>query len=171
MENPTGVMLHYLSQLQQMLEKIASWCGEDNNFLQLRLHESMLPFGSQVSIAAGFALRGCCPMAGREVPSFAASEQTFDALLAQLDKTIHYLSAIPSADFVRPASEILSEHAGFAEVSLPRQPFFESYIVPNFFFHLAMVYAIARSQGVPLSKQDYDGYHQYPVGFSFETKL
>jgi hypothetical protein len=30
-----------------------------------------------------------------------------------------------------------------------------------------MAYAIARAAGVPLSKGDFDGYHQYPDGFSF----
>ncbi|WP_232461250.1 DUF1993 family protein [Cellvibrio sp. PSBB006] len=36
-----------------------------------------------------------------------------------------------------------------------------------FFFHLSMSYAIARQAGIPLSKADFDGYHSYPVGFSF----
>ncbi len=81
--------------------------------------------------------------------------------------TISYLNSIPSGKFLRPSTEILREQAGFTEVALPREKFLQQYIFPNFYFHYAMVYAIARSRGVPLSKQDYDGYHQYPEGFSF----
>jgi hypothetical protein len=39
--------------------------------------------------------------------------------------------------------------------------------VPNFFFHYAMVYAIARQAGVPVGKADFDGYHDYPPQFAF----
>jgi len=41
------------------------------------------------------------------------------------------------------------------------------YAVPNFFFHLTMVYAIARQAGVPIGKADFDGFHAYPPGFRF----
>jgi hypothetical protein len=41
------------------------------------------------------------------------------------------------------------------------------YAVPNFLFHYAMVYAIARQAGVPVGKSDFDGYHRYPPGFTF----
>jgi hypothetical protein len=43
------------------------------------------------------------------------------------------------------------------------------YAVPNFFFHYAMVYAIARQGGVPVGKSDFDGYHHYPSDFTFAS--
>ncbi|MCP2011090.1 DUF1993 domain-containing protein [Duganella violaceipulchra] len=35
-------------------------------------------------------------------------------------------------------------------------------------FHFSMVYTIARSHGAAIGKQDFDGYHLYAPGFSFE---
>jgi hypothetical protein len=37
----------------------------------------------------------------------------------------------------------------------------QQYALPNFFFHLSMVYALLRQQGLPLSKADFDGWHVY----------
>ena len=44
------------------------------------------------------------------------------------------------------------------------------YALPNFFFHYSMVYAIARQAGVEIGKSDFDGYHDYPVGFTFMSE-
>jgi len=41
------------------------------------------------------------------------------------------------------------------------QGFLQQYALPNFFFHLSLVYALLRQQGLPLSKGDFDGWHVY----------
>ena len=56
------------------------------------------------------------------------------------------------------------------ELDLPAAEYFHMYAVPNFFFHYSMVYAIARQGGVPVGKSDFDGYHRYPSGFTFEER-
>jgi hypothetical protein len=63
---------------------------------------------------------------------------------------------------------MIDDKAGFAELVLPANEFLYQYAMPNFFFHLSMVYAIAKQSGLCLSKADFDGYHIYPAGFSFE---
>ncbi|MCG7587734.1 DUF1993 family protein [Photobacterium sp. OFAV2-7] len=50
---------------------------------------------------------------------------------------------------------------------MSQSEFIHQYILPNFYFHISMVYAIAKSKGVVLSKADFDGIHSYPSGFSF----
>ena len=61
----------------------------------------------------------------------------------------------------------VSDTAGFAKLQFGQPEFLHQYILPNFFFHISMLYAIAKLNGVVLSKADYDGYHAYPAGFSF----
>jgi hypothetical protein len=63
--------------------------------------------------------------------------------------------------------KLIVDKAGFNDISLPQSQFILSYIIPNFMFHMSMVYAIARKNGVDLSKGDFDGLHRYPTGFSF----
>lgn len=167
MRNPTEIFIYYLERLQVLLDKIERFCESNTNILDARLHDDMLPLVNQITTTANFALRGCCPLAGRKIVSFQQNQSSFAALTQCIADTIVYLSAIPSTEFDLPATEIFREQAGFTEVALPRDTFLQHYILPNFYFHLSMVYAIARSRGIPLSKQDYDGYHQYPEGFSF----
>jgi uncharacterized protein len=167
MRNPTETFVYYLEKLHGLVTKVEQLCNGDASLLNARLHEDMLPFINQVTTTANFALRGCCPLAGRNIISIQPSESSFTALTQCVEDTIRYLKEIPAEEFDRPTTEIFCEQAGFAKVALPREKFLQQYIFPNFYFHLSMVYAIARSRGLPLSKQDYDGYHQYPAGFSF----
>lgn len=165
--NPTETFVYYLARLQHLVEKIELLCEGDTKILGASLHEDMLPFTNQVTTTANFALRACCPLAGRKIVSFQQNQSSFAALTQCIADTITYLTAIPLTEFDRPATEIYREQAGFTEVALLRDTFLKQYILPNFYFHFSMVYAIARNRGLPLSKQDYDGYHQYPEGFSF----
>jgi len=167
LRNPTETFVYYLERLHVLLDKVERICEGNTNILEARLQDDMLPFTNQVTTTANFALRACCPLAGRKIVSFQQNQSSFSALTQCITDTIAYLAAIPLTEFDRPVTEVLREQAGFTEVALPRDKFLQHYILPNFYFHLSMVYAIARNRGIPLSKQDYDGYHQYPEGFSF----
>jgi hypothetical protein len=81
-----------------------------------------------------------------------------------------YLATIPDADFAGRDSLNVRTTAGFAELDLPAAEYFQMYAVPNFFFHYSIVYAIARQAGVPVGKAEFDGYHRYPSGFTFEAQ-
>ena len=183
------VFVHYLGQLQKIVSCIEASCAGDASILQARLHPDMLPLVNQIRTTTNFALRGVCPLLARSPVTFDESESSFVALSRQIENTIRYLADIPAAaldnlacgqlpeelneiqlDDKKSSERELSEPAGFAVVKLPAEQFIQLYILPNFYFHLSMVYAIARSQGVPLSKQDFDGFHQYPGGFSFEVR-
>ena len=168
LHNPAPLFIRYLHQLAQILEKIAQREQQNPAILGARLTADMLPLMQQVRATANFALRACCPLAGLELVLFNNAERSFIGLQTQITQTINYLQAIPAAQFTLAQQQNLPEKAGFAELSLPPERFLFEYILPNFFFHLSMVYAIARSRGVALSKGDFDGYHQYPAGFSFE---
>jgi hypothetical protein len=162
---PTRIFLHYLERLESLLKKAQLF---DPGVGDKRLHADMFPLLQQAKIAIGFTLRTTCPMAGREIVSFSAENQdeTFESVFAELAATISYLSAIPD-DALRQAPLTVDTAAGFADLHLPGDEYYLMYAMPNFFFHYAMVYAIARQAGVPIGKADFDGYHKYPLGFIF----
>ena len=129
------------------------------------------PLPARVRVAIGFTLRATCPLAGREIVSFRADDDvTFAGTYAELERTMAYLAAIPDAEFAGMDARRVRTTAGFAELDLPAAEYFHMYAVPNFFFHYSMVYAIARQGGVPVGKSDFDGYHRYPSGFTFEER-
>ena len=161
---PRVLFVRYLERLQHLV-KVSEIAGLE--LLSARLAPDMLPFANQVSAAAGFALRACCPLAGKEVVRFSRPEPGFAVLLEELKDTRAYLEELPALNL--EMAGLLEDKAGFETVSLPAGEFLYCYALPNFFFHFSMAYAIARQQGVVLSKADFDGYHTYPVGFSFNS--
>lgn len=163
---PAALFIHYLHQLKLIVKKIAEHQHHNPALLYTSLHSDMLPLLAQIRTAANFSLRTCCPLAKRERINFDNPLETYEGLQHQLDDTIAYLQTIPAAEFHQPP-ELIQDKAGFNELNLATDEYLNYYALPNFFFHLSMAYSIARHAGVPLSKGDFDGYHQYPSGFSF----
>lgn len=67
-------------------------------------------------------------------------------------------------------NERIPEKPKFKKLSLGQVDFTYQYIVPNLLFDMSMVYAIAKSRGVSLTKGDFDGIHSYPAAVSFTKK-
>ncbi len=162
---PARLFLHYLRRLEAILKQVEAFGGD---MADRRLHPDMFPLLQQARVAIGFTLRATCPLAGREIVSFRDDDITFASIHAELERTKAYLEAIPDADFAAMDALRVRTTAGFADLDLPAAEYFQMYAVPNFFFHYAMVYAIARQAGVPVGKADFDGYHRYPSGFTFD---
>lgn len=161
------VFAEYLNLLSRLLDKIEAHFDGDESILEARLISDMFPLAVQVEIVASFALRSCCPIAGVNVISFARKDKTFLTLKAQLQETIAFITSL---DALENNFEIdINDMAGPAPVCLNANDFLVRFAYPNFYFHFGMVYAIARAKGVPLTKGDFDGLHQYPLGFSFES--
>jgi hypothetical protein len=165
--HPAAVFHRSLAQLYAMLGKIGA-ADAGGEVLDARLHQDMLPFAQHVRASANFALRGCCPLAGVPVVSFNGEEISYAALEWQIVETMRFIADLPAGACDGPPQRICRDRAGFAELALPADEYLNLYILPNFYFHLSMVYAIARSRGVAIGKGDFDGYHVYAPGFSWE---
>lgn len=161
---PTRVFLHYLERLRALLLRV-----DGTDLASARLHPDMAPLVQQAKTAIGFTLRTCCPLAGQSIVRFGDDEPTIASALRELDSSARHLASIPDAAFAVMDARTVESVAGFAELRLPGSEFFLMYALPNFFFHYTMVYAIARQAGVEIGKADFDGYHQYPPGFSFNS--
>ena len=164
MPPPPRLFLHYLGRLKDLLHRIDA---VDNAIGAKRLHPDMFPLLQQARTAIGFTLRASCPLAGREIVSFANGECTPSKVMSELDAAMAYLSTMPDTDFDDIDTRRVHTVAGFANLDMSGWDYYLMYAVPNFFFHYAMVYAIARQAGVPVGKAEFDGYHAYPPGFSF----
>jgi uncharacterized protein len=133
--------------------------GEGEEVLNARIADS-LPASQHFSAAAGFALRVACPLAGREMPDLPK------ALGPRLAVARALLGAMKPSEFEGAEERVIRHQAGFAELEQTGLEFLHLFGLPNFFFHLTMGYATLRVAGVPLGKGDFDGFHDYPEGFS-----
>lgn len=166
---PIPVFIYYLHQLDKLLWKIEQFEQGDSDILHARLSVDMLPLINQVRTTANFALRACCPLYGQDPVTFENKTDSFAGLHQQIARTLEHLTLLNASSSLPQIGLPIQDKAGFNPLNLPAEEFLTCYAQPNFFFHLGMVYAIARQQGVPLSKGDFDGYHHYPDGFSFEN--
>lgn len=151
---------HYLSQLEVIVSKVPP------EKFSLALSEGMFSLEMNAKIASNFALRGYCPLLNQDVVSFYSDDSGKNAVQKQLSDTLVYLNDLPEVMQLND-KKLVKDKAGFSEVELPQPLFIHQYILPNFIFHISMVYAIAKANGVELSKGDFDGFHSYPNGFSF----
>ena len=167
------VFVRYLHRLQRLLE-VATIEAKNKNIserelLDLSLQKGMLPLGQQINVAASFAVRGCFPLAGREVPELYYNIQNFEGIQANLKKVINALEAMRETEFITAAVESIDIQPGETSntQTLTATDYVQIYALPNFFFHWTMVYALLRQYGFEIGKHDFDGLHQFPPGFSF----
>jgi uncharacterized protein len=133
-------------------------------FLDFKLSPDMLPLSTQVEIATNLTLRGGWPLMGRAVPPFGPPTRRFADLAQRINATITELQALDASCFAGAEARIISADAGLAQITLPARAFLYQFILPNFYFHASMVYAVLRARGVALGKADFDGFHVYADG-------
>lgn len=153
----------YLLQLESIIEKVPP------ELFSKSLADNMFSLEMNAKIAANFVLRGYCPLLEEEAISLMSDEMGKTAVVRQIIETKKLLNKLPEISSLDD-NKVLTDKAGFSEIKLCQSNFIYQYIVPNYFFHMGMVYAIAKSNGVTVSKGDFDGLHSYPIGFNLVAK-
>jgi hypothetical protein len=156
-----------IPQLTKMLENLDRWLtaaeahAKAKSFdpavlLVARLAPDQYALTRQVQAVCDGAKFTAARLAGKTPPSHPDTETTMEELHARIRTVVDYLKTFTAADF---------EGAETREVSLPFAPgkgikgadFLFEMGLPNFYFHIAMAYAILRHNGVGLGKIDYIG--------------
>lgn len=130
---------------------------DDQALLQARLHDDMLPFVRQVQIASDSAKFCVARLSGDAAPAWADDEASFPDVKARLDKTIAYLRGAPRDAIEGKEEAAVAFKAGPAQLHFIGQDYVRSFVLPNFYFHCTVAYAILRHKGVPLGKMDFLG--------------
>jgi uncharacterized protein len=124
--------------------------------LQFRLAPDMLPFTRQVLIACDGPKNGMARISGVEAPKFDDTETTFPELKARIQKTLDYLASIPPERVDGTEDKEITFPVGRDKTkTMKGEAYLKHWVLPNFFFHATMAYAILRNNGVELGKSDY----------------
>lgn len=156
------VFVKQLSAMRTWLDKAEAYAksrGFDANvLLAQRLAPDMLPFVSQIRIASDSA-KGCVArLAGQELPKFEDNEATLNELRQRIDKTLAYVQSVPaSAIDGSELRDITIPMRTRAALEFKGEAFLKHWVLPNFFFHCGMAYALLRHNGVELGKSDFLG--------------
>lgn len=125
--------------------------------LGARLSLDMFPLSRQVQIACDFAKGGAGRLAGAELPSYTDDEADIDALLARIEKTLAYIKSLPADAIADSEERDIQLKLGGQEMQFKGMDYLLGLVLPNFYFHYSMTYAILRHNGVELGKTDYIG--------------
>ena len=150
-----------LSNLSAILDKAVSH-GEEKKLdpkviAPARLIVDMLPLSAQIQIACNTAKGAAGRLAGVEVPKHEDTEATLGELKTRVAKTLSFIKTI------RPEQ---LQGAQTREIVLQFPPttlkfngihYLTNFVLPNFFFHVTMAYALLRKNGVDLGKSDFLG--------------
>ncbi len=127
-----------------------------STLLEARLAPDMFPLARQFQSACDSAKFAAAFTAGKEPPSHPDTEKTFGELRTRIASVIEYLGTFGEADFANAdAREV--KRPRWEGKSMRATDYLLEQGVPNFFFHLNMIYALLRHNGVELGKRDYIG--------------
>jgi hypothetical protein len=150
-----------LSNLSAILDKAAAHAAAkkyDSAVLsQLRLYPDMHPMVRQVQIACDTAKGAAARLASVDVPKHEDTETTLDELKQRIAKTLDFLKTLG-------ADQINSAEGRTIEIKFPNGAwkftaiaYLTDFVLPNFYFHESMVYALLRKSGVEIGKGDFLG--------------
>jgi uncharacterized protein len=125
--------------------------------LSLRLAPDMFPLSRQVQIACDFAKSTTARLAGVEVPNWKDDEKTIPELRERIDKTLAYVRSFKPGQLDGSEQREIEISLAGKPVSFKGQPYLIHFVLPNFYFHATVAYAILRHNGVELGKRDFIG--------------
>ena len=125
-------------------------------YLTLRLAPDMLPFTKQIQIASD-AAKGCVArLAGQEPPKFEDNEASFADLRERVTKTLAFIDSVPAAAIEGSESRAIVLPMRHRDpLHFQGEAYLQHWVLPNFFFHVSMAYALLRHAGVELGKSDF----------------
>lgn len=154
-------------QLSKMLGNLSAWLDaavehsqakkyDASVLLASRLAPDMFPLRRQIQAACDQAKLAPARVTGKDAPKHEDGEQSLDELRARIAEVRAYLATYSAADFEGKDERI---------VALPFLPgkgmraadYVREQVLPNFYFHAAMTYAILRHNGVDVGKRHFIG--------------
>lgn len=155
------VFVRLLNNVSAILDKAASFAEtkkiDPSVLVNARLAPDMFALARQIQIATD-SVKGCAArLAGKEVPVFQDTETTFPELQARIAKTVQFMQEVKAADINGSEERDVMLKIGGKEMHFKGQAYLLYFVIPNFYFHISMAYAILRHNGVDVGKKDYLG--------------
>jgi len=155
------VLTRGLTNLSAILDKAAAHAAakkfDPAALAQSRLYPDMYPLVRQVQIACDTAKGAAARLAGIEVPKHEDNEATLAELKARIAKTVDFLKSV-NRDRLKDAEsrdiEIKFPNGSWKFTGIA---YLADFVLPNFYFHVSMVYALLRKSGVEIGKGDFLG--------------
>jgi uncharacterized protein len=155
------MMTHGLTNLTAILDKAAAHAAAKKFdpvvLAQTRLFPDMYPLARQVQIVCDTAKGAAARLAGIEVPKHEDTETTLAELKARIAKTVDFLKSVNPAQLKDAESRAIEIKFPNGSWKFTGIAYLTDFVLPNFYFHVSMVYALLRKSGVDIGKGDFLG--------------
>jgi hypothetical protein len=155
------VLTRGLTNMSAVLDKGAAHAAAkkfDSAVLaQSRLFPDMHPLVRQVQIACDTAKGAAARLAGIDPPKHEDTEATFADLKARIAKTVDFLKTVTAAQLKDAETRNIEIKFPSGSWKFTGLAYLTDFVLPNFYFHEAMVYALLRKSGVEIGKGDFLG--------------
>ncbi len=149
-----------VQNMRAVMDKAAKHAGENGfdtaTLLQARLYPNMFNLLQQLQYVCYVAVDLAQHFSSTAAPRVGYDEESWEELVESLGTTASYLGAISEADVEKNAGK---EVPTFMDdtVKMNVVDYAARVSLPDFYFHMAIAYAILRHNGVPLGKSDFLG--------------
>ena len=150
-----------LTNLSNILDKGAHYAAarkfDSATLLHARLFPDMHPLVKQVQIACDTAKGAAARLAKLENPKHEDNEASFADLSARIQKTLDFVkSATPVAMAGAESRQIVLQFPTNT-LTFTGLDYLTHFVLPNFYFHISVAYALLRNNGVEVGKRDFLG--------------
>lgn len=160
-EEAVPALRRALGALSGALEKAQAHCAQTGAdpaaLLNHRLAPDMWSLTQQVQAATDNARRCMYRLTGTEPVAMDNPEADFDALRTRIAGTLALIQATPRDAIEAGRERLIKLPVGDQVLDMAGPAYLRHFLLPNFYFHCTVAYAIMRAAGVPLSKYDFIG--------------
>jgi uncharacterized protein len=146
--------------IETFLDKAESYAAKKAFDVELLLMSSLAPdmknLTYQVHSACDYVKGGAAWLSGEIPPKHPDTEKTMGEIRARIRKTIEFAESVPESQFAL-ASEQKVKLSWEPGKVMSGEDYLLQIVIPNVYFHVAMVYAILRYNGVDVGKMDFLG--------------
>jgi hypothetical protein len=125
--------------------------------LQARLAPDMLAFGRQIQITCDTAKGAAARLANIDNPKHEDNETTFADYQARVQKTLQFVASVTPAMLQGAEDREIVLKFPTNTLNFKGPSYLTDFVLPNFYFHISIAYALLRENGVEIGKRDYLG--------------
>lgn len=155
------VLCRGLTNLSAILDKAAAHAAarkfDSIVLVQSRLYPDMFPLSRQVQIACDTAKGAAARLAGVENPKHEDTEVTLADLKQRVAKTLDFIKSVTPDQLRGSENNAIELKFPSRTLRFTGRAYLTDFVLPNFYFHESMVYALLRKSGVEIGKDDYLG--------------
>jgi hypothetical protein len=156
-----------ITQFAKMLHNLDRWLeagvafAEKKKFApdvlaQARLAPDQYELVRQVQSACDAAKYAAAYLSGQTAPSHPDTEKTIGELRARIKTCLGYIESVKPSEYAGAVERKVAP-AWLQGKWFRADDYLRQVAIPNFYFHVAMAYALLRHNGVELGKMDYIG--------------